>query len=37
MIDGRTTMGRVLDADISIPDRALIMGENAVRVFGLEA
>jgi len=37
MIDGRTTMGRVLDADISPGDKALILGENAVQVFDLEA
>lgn len=36
MIDGRTTMGRVLDADISAAAKALILGENAARVFGLE-
>ncbi|MDH7485825.1 MAG: amidohydrolase family protein [Anaerolineae bacterium] len=36
MIDGRTTMGRVLDADVSAAAKALILGENAGRVFGLE-
>jgi len=37
MIDGRTTLGRVLDADLPAADKALILGENAVRVFGLVA
>lgn len=36
MIDGRTTMGRVLDANIPPAAKALILGENAARVFGLE-
>jgi predicted TIM-barrel fold metal-dependent hydrolase len=36
MIDGRTVLGRVLDAHISHADKALILGENAVRVFGLD-
>ncbi len=35
MIDGRTVMGRILDADISAEAKALILGENAVRLFGL--
>ncbi len=35
MIDARTVMGRVLDADISSAAKALILGENAVRIFGL--
>jgi predicted TIM-barrel fold metal-dependent hydrolase len=37
MIDGRPVMGRILDAAISSADKALILGENAVRVFGLDA
>ena len=35
MIDGRTVMGRILDADISLQAKTLILGENAVRLFGL--
>lgn len=36
MIDGRTVMGRILDAAVSTEAKALILGGNAVRVFGLE-
>lgn len=36
LIDVRTTMGRVLDAEISAQDKALILGQNAVRLFGLK-
>jgi predicted TIM-barrel fold metal-dependent hydrolase len=35
MIDGRTVMGRVLDAGISSEAKAMILGENAARIFGL--
>ncbi|MDH7485823.1 MAG: amidohydrolase family protein [Anaerolineae bacterium] len=35
MIDARTVMGRVLDADISLEAKRLILGENAVRLFRL--
>jgi len=35
MIDARTVMGRVLDAGISAEAKALILGENAARIFGL--
>lgn len=35
MIDGRTVMGRVLDADISPEAKALVLGENGARLFGL--
>jgi uncharacterized protein len=34
-MDARTTIGRVLDADISTADKALILGENACRLFKL--
>jgi predicted TIM-barrel fold metal-dependent hydrolase len=36
LIDVRTIMGRVLDADISVEEKALILGQNAVRLFGLK-
>jgi len=36
MIDGRTVMGRILDADIPPDAKALILGENAARVFKLK-
>lgn len=35
MIDGRTVMGRILDADISLEAKVMILGGNAVRLFGL--
>jgi predicted TIM-barrel fold metal-dependent hydrolase len=35
MIDARTVMGRVLDADISAQAKALILGHNALRLFHL--
>jgi predicted TIM-barrel fold metal-dependent hydrolase len=34
-IDPRTTLGRVLDAEISLAQKALVLGENACRIFGL--
>ena len=36
MIDGRTVMGRVLDADVPDDAKTLILGENAARVFRLK-
>jgi hypothetical protein len=34
-IDPRTHLGRILDADISLEEKSLILGENAQRLFGL--
>jgi uncharacterized protein len=35
MLDGRPVMGRILDADVSLDAKQLILGENAARLFGL--
>jgi uncharacterized protein len=35
MIEPRTQIGRILDADISIEAKAKIMGENAAQLFGI--
>lgn len=37
LIDVRTVMGRVLDADISEEAKEMILGQNAVRLFNLKA